>query len=105
MSKIAIEEKIVKNFPWGPVVETHSIGEYFIVEYHPQIFKGCHGTRKHEETKTSFHPYINSKDTNNCFVSLDMALIGCICLKHDGINTRAPDYIYLMLEMGENRNS
>lgn len=81
------------KFTWGPVVKLHEIGEYQIIEYHEQIFKNSCGTGKYEKEKTTFHVHGRS----HSFESLDMALIGAICLKHDGSNTRAPWYISKML--------
>ena len=81
------------KFVWGPVVEVHEIGEHQIIEYREQIFKNGTGTGKYEPKKTSFHVH----GRNESFDSLDMALIGAICHKHDGCNTRAPYYISKML--------
>ena len=86
-----------KEFVWGPVVKVHEIGEYSIVEYRPQIFKDSCGTGKYEEEKTNFHPYINGKDTNRSFESLDDAIIGTICYKVDSNNTRLDVYINTLL--------
>ena len=88
------------DFPWGPVVQLHEIGEYQIIEYHPEIFINSCGTGKHEQDKTQFHV----QGENHSFDSLDEALIGAICLKYDGINTRAPKYISLMLGMNNKIN-
>lgn len=80
-------------FPWGPIVKVHEIGEYQIIEFRTEIFEGVAGTGKYEPTETKFHVYSSS----HSYGSLDMALIGAISFKHDGINTRAPQYIELML--------
>lgn len=87
------EIEMREEFVWGPVVEVYEVGEHQIVEYHPMIFEGCHGTGKYEKEKTKFHVW----GRNNSYQSLDTALIGAISFKHDGINTRAPQYIALML--------
>ena len=89
----------MKKFPWGKIIRTHEIGEYLIHEYHPNIYVNSCSIGKVDETKTSFHPFIGMKDTNHSYSSLDSALIGAICLKHDGINTHAQGYIERMLNM------
>jgi hypothetical protein len=85
------------KFPWGKVVKVHEVGEYQIIEYHGQIMKNGTGTGKYEPEKTTFHVYGES----HSYDSLDKALIGAICLKHDGCNTRADYYIFNMLRMGK----
>ena len=83
------------EFVWGPVVKVHEVGEYQIIEYRGQIFKNGSGTGKYEPEKTTFH--VHGKGVS--YRTLDEALIGAICLKHDGCNTRADGYIFDMLRM------
>ena len=81
------EEKldlIEREYHWGKVLEIHCIGEYQIVE----AMKG---------NKTHWHGYINYKDTNISYSSLDSALIGCIGYKYEGGNGKAAMYFYKMV--------
>ncbi len=87
-----------REFVWGPVVKVHDIGEYSIVEFHPQLFKNCCGTGEYEKERTEFHPYINGKDTCRGFNSLDEALIGTICYKNLGGNERLSDYLRIIFD-------
>ena len=80
-----------KEFVWGPVVQTHEIGPYKIVEYHPEIFKNCGGTGKYD-TKTKFHIYTNGRDGSESCQSLDEALAVAIAKRHDGPNSQAGYY-------------
>ena len=81
------EEKldlIEREYHWGKVLEIHCIGEYQIVE----AMKG---------NKTHWHGYINYKDANISYSSLDSALIGCIGYKYEGGNGKAAMYFYKMV--------
>lgn len=84
-----------KKFPWGKVVDTHEIGEYRIIEYHPYVYvDGC-GTRDlHEHTE--FHPLLDGKGGYS-YSTLDMALIGVIARKHG--DTEAAGYFAKMIGM------
>jgi len=88
--------RLVRDFPWGPIERVHEIGEYQIVEYHPQVFKNCCGTGKHHDY-TQFHPYRDGKSDGNSYCSLDDALIGVIARKYDGINSQAAAYFGRMI--------
>lgn len=94
-------QKLVDNFPWGPIVDTHEVGNFVIAEFHPEIFKDNIGTKKYDKTTTNFHVFINGKSTSRSYSSLDMALIGAICIKHEGLNTQAPHYIAKMIGINE----
>jgi len=74
-----------KDFVWGLVDEWHLVGPYAIAEY-----------RRGDDTY--FHPYLDGKDTNHSYDSLEGALAGVISIQHDGINTRAD--IYFMRAIG-----
>ena len=79
-------ELIREEFTWGKVIDIHCIGEYQIIEY---------------ESKTApkhlWHTYINYADTNNSYMSLDSALIGCIGRKYEGANGKAAMYFEKMI--------
>jgi len=68
---------IETEYTWGKIITTHSIGDYQIIEDH----------------KNNFHLYINFKDTNTSYSSIDTALIGGVCRKYDGINERLSGYV------------
>ena len=87
-----------REFVWGPVVAVHEIGEYSIVESHPQIFENCCGTGQYDHSKVDFHPYINGKDIGRGFASLDYAIMGAIFYKVDGPNTRLDMYMQILLD-------
>ncbi len=78
------DEKILfieEEYHWGSVIKTYCIGEYQIIE----------------DDKGSFHLYIDFIDIGRSYNSLDSALIGAVCYKHDGCNERASEYIFKML--------
>ncbi|GCD12630.1 hypothetical protein [Clostridium tagluense] len=77
---------IEKDFSWGTVIKTHTIGEYQIIEY------------TDSENTISFHPYINYIDTNYTFKSLEKAMTGVIIYKYDGANSRANEYLWKMIK-------
>ena len=81
-------ELITKEYTWGNVVNVHCIGEYQIVE--------AIGKRDKE---TQWHGYINYRDTNTSYSSLDSALVGCIGIKYEGGNGRAAMYFCKMIGM------
>ena len=81
------EEKLYlirREYHWGRVVKIHCVGEYQIVE----------ATKDH---KIHYQGYINYKDTNTSYYSLDSALVGCIGRKHEGGNGKAAMYFYKMI--------
>lgn len=81
------EEKldlIEREYHWGEVIKIHCVGEYQIVE-------------AIEDNKIHWHGYINYKDTNISYSSLDSALIGCIGYKYEGGNGKAAMYFYRMV--------
>lgn len=85
-----------KKYTWGELVNIHEIGNYLIVEYkneergqHGQIISGTY------DGTNSFHPYINGRDTNCSFSSLDMALIHAVSCNAG--HSRASEFIINML--------
>lgn len=75
------------EFAWGEITTTHVLGPYAIVEY---ILHGV----------TWFHSYVDGKDTNHSFPSLDAAMAGCTAYRHEGPNHRADKYFIEMLPSG-----
>ena len=83
------EEKldlIRMEYHWGEVVKIHCVGDYQIVE-------------AIKDNKTHPHGYINYKDTNTSYYSLDSALVSCIGRKHEGGNGKAAMYFCKMIGM------
>jgi hypothetical protein len=84
----------VKNgqpFTWGSVVQIHEIGEYSIVE-----------STQRDDNTASFHPYVNGKDFNRSFETLDIALLAAIAHKYEGdLNSQAVWYMCKMLGIWE----
>ena len=84
------EIKQGEKFTGGDVRQIHELRDIAVVEY--------------QDGRTGavfYHPYIDGRDTAHCFSTLDEALIGVVALKHDGRGTRAIEYIFRMLKMGE----
>ena len=80
-------ELITKEYTWGDAVNVHCIGEYQIIEA-----IGRNG-------EVHWHGYINYRDVNTSYSSLDSALIGCIGIKYEGGNGRAAMYFCRMVNM------
>ena len=70
---------IKQEYSWGRVLKIHCIGKY-------QIVKAIKNDELH------WHGYIDYKDTNISYSSLDSALVGCIGYKHEGANGKAAMY-------------
>lgn len=81
-------ELISKEFTWGEVVKVHCIGEYQIIE-----------AIGRKDGETQWHGYINYRDTNTGYSSLDSALVGCIGIKYEGGNGKAAMYFCKMVDM------
>ena len=83
------DNRLMQECKWmGKCIAVHRISEYQFVEY----------VNKHSG-ETSFSSYINENSTSHSYPSLDEAMIGTICHKYDGINSRAFFYITKMLCM------
>jgi len=61
----------MERFVWGKITERHIVGPYEIVEH----------IQKHDG-HTGFHVYVNSKDTNRNYRTLDEALLGAIAFRN-----------------------
>lgn len=83
-----------RRYTWGPALAIHEIGEYAIVEYQENPVSN---PKPDWVSRVLFHGYINGRDTNEAFESLDAALVGMIARKHDGINSRAAGYFMKMI--------
>lgn len=87
-----------RKFAWGPIDAIHRIGEYAVVEYRQD--RSNHSPSQpwcwDDHNETRFHPYINGRDTNCSYLSLDSALIGVIAYKREGPNGQAAAYFNRM---------
>ncbi len=79
-------ELIIKEYHWGKVIKIHCVGEYQIVE-------------ASENDEIHWHGYINYKDINTSYSSLDAALVGCIGYKYEGGNGKAAFYFSKMVDI------
>ena len=95
---------LAKTFTWGPVVKIHSVGEFQIVEYSPEIFVNSRGTGKYDASNSGFSIYRNWKSEGISENSLDGALIQAIAKKHDGANSQAGHYFALMVKLNKGEN-
>lgn len=81
--------QVKKDFGWlGRITKIHTIGRYDVVEYERK-------PASNDEDRAhyiNFGTYIDGKQTNYSYSTLDAALVGCVALAHDGINTRADGY-------------
>lgn len=77
-----------ERFVWGTILRVYTIAEYTIFRY-----------RSNHTSEVSYHAYIDNCDTNTSYDTLDLAIIGCIALKYEGLNSQATKYIGKMLDM------
>lgn len=85
-------------FTWGQFISFLEIGEYTIIQYHP--WKSREHTILTGEPDTdqiSYHGYVYGKNVSRSWSTLDAALAGLICYKHQGPNAQAGDYFMKML--------
>lgn len=92
------EAQIARNFVWGRVNNTHKIGPYFIIEFHPRKSKDGMVLHAVDLDVTQFHPYVDGKDTSRSYHSLDAALAGAIAYRHEGANHHADRYFIAGLQ-------
>jgi hypothetical protein len=83
-----------KEFVWGPIDAVHTVGEYAIVQYRED--QSNHSASQpwawNRHGRTVYHPYLNGRDTNHSYASLDSALVGVIAIKREGYNGQAAEY-------------
>ena len=77
------------KFTWGRVMDRHEVGPYEIVEFHPHEIGSSARPRPVDTSKVEFHGYIDGKDTNESWNTLDEALVGMIVRRHVGPNCHA----------------
>jgi len=100
---LTLSPKHDDGFTWGPVKKIHTIGNFDIVEYFPMIFKDCCGTGKYETKKTSFSLYVDGLSTSLSYNSLEVAIIGGIDNKYNGMNSNLAYPIARQLRIGKKR--
>ncbi len=93
MSEKTTELEKVKKFhsvfTWGIVTQIWEVGEYAVAAYHP--YNEAYGER-FDENETSYHVWVNGRDTAHSFDTLDAALAFGMAYKADGPNTQAHRY-------------
>lgn len=85
------------KFPWGPIMETHQIGPYTILEYLDDRSAFSHAEDWVHHGRTLYHLFIDGKNTFVSALSLDAALAGAIAYRLDGPDSRAGDYFMRMV--------
>lgn len=86
------EEKIKyieDEFNWGNIIQTIHIpvSNIQIIEY----------MDRHSKNKVSYHVYIDFRDTNTSYETMDSALVGAIGYKYEGGNGKAAGYFMKMI--------
>ena len=84
----AVSEDLKKRFPWGFVIEIMEIGPYIVRAFHPEKFKNNRGTGVNDTDVIHYHGYIDGKDCNESWLTLDDALAGMIVRRNVGLNCR-----------------
>jgi len=99
MIKLKKYFEMLNDFPWGKIVKVHSIGDIDIIEYiEGRRFNAGRG-KITEGGTTEFYPYIDGRDTNTSYLTLDRAIVGALGRKYDGANSQAADYFFKMVGM------
>jgi len=84
----------IHPFTWGKVVDSHEIGPYQIVEYHPYKSGAApvdeRGRRlpREVEAQTMFHVYFDGEDTNQSTQTLEGAML--VAISHKKLGRHAP---------------
>ena len=88
------KREIEKNFTWGTFIQWHEIGPYLLIEYHPWKTKGCTILKGYPCYDISFHGWIDGKDTNESFPTLETGITGLIGKKYAGLNNGGVGYYF-----------
>ena len=75
-------------FPWGLKTADMEIGQYTVRAFHPYKVLNGRVTSEPDQEVTHYHGYIDGKDCNETWVSLDEALVGLIVRRNVGLNHR-----------------
>jgi hypothetical protein len=73
-----------RKFPWGRVISDVTVGPYMVRSYHPHKPK----SREIDDSEVFYHGYIDGKDCNESWISVDEALAGLIVRRALGPNWR-----------------
>jgi hypothetical protein len=76
----------MRKFPWGRVIEDIEVGPYMVRAYHPHKSEGVTITREIDTDTINYHGYVDGRDTNISWGSLDEALAGLIVYRNLGPN-------------------
>ncbi len=99
---LTLKERLLNElYTWGKFKAIHEIGLYLIVEYYPTKYDGCAAINGTYEDFTSFHPFINERDTNTSYNSLEAAIVGAIAYKYDGGNSQAGYFFMKMIKQDQ----
>jgi hypothetical protein len=94
-----------RDFPWGRLIQIHSVGPYEIVEY-AERGADNHETHPRQETgRTLFHVGREKGcgGSGESFLTLDEALIAAIDFRNNGFGARGHTYAALALEIGKTK--
>jgi hypothetical protein len=69
----------------GRILQKHHIGRYTVFEYEDQ-----------REGRSLFTGAIDGNPTSNSFDSIEEAIVNCIAVDRDGLNTQADRYFFKM---------
>ena len=77
------------RFPWGLIIEDVTLGPYTVRSYHPAKYdQNGYGTGDNDTDAIHYHGYIDGKDCNEGWLTLDEALVGMIVRRIAGPNNR-----------------
>ncbi len=91
-----IEAPDGRRFPWGPIQQIHTVGDFAIVEFLDDRSKFDAEDSWAGHGDTMFHPYIDGRDTSRSYGSLESALVGAIAYRRRGPNSQAAEHFELM---------
>lgn len=83
-----VPEALRKPFPWGVVIEDIEIGPYIVRAFHPRKYRGGQLLSTSDPEVVHYHGYIDGKDCNESWLTLDDALVGMIVRRAVGPNCR-----------------
>lgn len=87
-----------KKFPWGKIIETHTVGNIQIVESHPLEA----AVVPHAKTSgNDFTVYVDGAPTGYGSKSLDGALLLALAHKYDGRNSQAAHWMAKLIGLKE----
>lgn len=94
------------HFVWGEIRFVWEVGPYVIAEYQQWKQDGatvCTGTVDLSPKATLYHVWVHGRDTHTGYVSLDAAMVGAICYRHEGPNCHAGAYFIKSLDPAKDK--